>query len=116
MITYLASPYTPTGEGDSVEERVTLSCRAAAVLMGAGHKVFAPIPHSHAIAEHLDEKHRFDHEFWMLQDLEILRHCGLLVVLKLHGWEKSRGVTREIELAKAVNIPIIFMEAADVAG
>ena len=114
MITYLASPYSPTSEGDSVEERVTLACRAAAQLMRDGHKVFAPIPHSHAIAEHLDERHRFDHEFWMAQDLEILRHCGLLVVLKLHGWDKSRGVMREIELAHTINIPIMHMEVGDV--
>lgn len=114
MITYLASPYSPTSEGDSIEERVTLACRAAATLMRAGHNVFAPIPHSHAVAEHLSEEHRFDHEFWMKQDLAVLRHCGLLVVLKLAGWDRSRGVARELELAETLGIPIVYMEECDV--
>ena len=108
-LVYLASPYTPLA-GESVEDRVTAACQASAKLMMMGLAVFAPIPHSHAMAAHLPSEKLYDHDFWMEQDLAVLEHCEAVYVLKLPGWEKSRGVAREIELAKRLNLPIIYME------
>jgi hypothetical protein len=109
VITYLASPYTPHA-GEPIEERVTAAAKAAARLMEQGCVVFAPIPHSHGIAEHLDDATRFDHEFWLRQDLAILAHAELLVVLRLPGWERSKGVAREIAFAKERGIPMMWMD------
>jgi hypothetical protein len=108
VITYLASPYTPVA-GESIQDRVDAACKAAAKLMADG-PVFSPIAHSHYIADHLEESLRLDHEFWMQQDLAILRHCGRLVVLKLPGYDRSLGVKREISEAICLGIPVEFID------
>lgn len=109
MLTYLASPYTPH-KGESVEERCRAAKIAAAKLMQAGHAVFSPIAHSHYIADHLPAHLRVDHDFWMAQDLPVLRACTRLVVLRLPGWERSRGVAREIEEAAKLGIPVEYID------
>ena len=109
MLVYLASPYTPLN-GEPVEERVTAACKAAAELMKHGNCVFAPIPHSHYIADHLGDDLRMDHEFWMRQDLAVLRHCDVVMVLTLDGWDRSKGVAREMAEATAWGIPVQYME------
>lgn len=105
---YLASPYTPH-DGESREARMECACKAAAELMKQGHRVFAPIPHSHQIGYHLPEHLETDHAFWMDQDLAILRHASKLIVLCLPGWEKSKGVAQEIAAATAAHIPVEYM-------
>lgn len=109
MITYLASPYSHD-DPEIVEQREHAAAEAAAKLMLDGHVVFSPIAHSHRIADCLPDRFRFDHEFWLTQDLRILESCGLLVVLCLDGWTVSRGVRREIEHAREACIPIVYME------
>lgn len=104
---YLASPYTPTGT-ETIADRVDAACKYAAKLMKDGYSVFSPIVHSHYVADHLDDALRLDHEFWMQQDLAILRSASKVIVLKLSGWERSRGIARELEAAKHVNIPVEF--------
>jgi hypothetical protein len=106
---YLASPYTPTGT-ETIADRVDAACKYAAKLMNDGYSVFSPIVHSHYVADHLDEAKRLDHEFWMQQDLAILRSAAKVIVLRLPGWDRSRGIAREIEAAKGVNIPVEFHE------
>lgn len=106
---YLASPYTPHA-GESIEQRVDAACKWAARLMERGEAVFSPIAHSHAIAEHLMPTRRFDHDFWLTQDLAVLKHCQKLYVLMLPGWERSRGVAAEIACAEACRIPIEYIQ------
>jgi hypothetical protein len=106
---YMASPYSHKNI-DVMRVRYLKACHAAAELMGLGFTVFAPIAHSHPIAGYLDAALRTDFDFWMLQDLPILRSASELVVVTLEGWEESRGVTREIELAKELGLPTRFYE------
>ena len=108
-LVYLASPYTPT-RGESIQSRVDAACKAAAKLMAEGNAVFAPVPHSHYIADHLDDGLRLDHEFWMHQDLEVLQHCDRVVVLRLEGWERSKGIAREMTEAAMRGIPVEFID------
>jgi hypothetical protein len=109
MITYLAAPYSHE-DPDVVERRECSTAAAAAKLMLDGHVVFSPISHSHRLADYLPSEKRFDHEFWMVQDLRILESCGLLVVLCLDGWHVSNGVAREIDHARMLGIPIVYMD------
>lgn len=106
---YLASPYTPTGD-ETISGRVDAAAKYAAKLMREGHSVFSPIVHSHYVADHLDEATRLDHEFWMQQDLAILRCAAKMIVLRLPGWERSRGIKREIAAAEAVKIPVEYVD------
>lgn len=105
---YLASPYS-TEDKTLLEERVDIACKYAAMLMDQGNTVFAPIPHSHYISKHLDPTRQLDHEFWMRQDLAVMRHCDCVVVLMLPGWADSRGVAREISVAKALGIDVHYV-------
>ena len=116
MLVYLASPYTPH-HGESVEDRVEKVTKIAARLMENGMEVFCPIAHSHAIAEHLPDALRYDHEFWMKQDLPVLDKCDMLIIAQLEGWKESKGVKEEFEFATKKGLPIgmldpvAFMEA-----
>ena len=106
---YLASPYTHH-DPEVVEERVLLAGVCAAKMMECGVSVFSPVVHSHYLCEHLPLDLRFDHEFWMRQDLAVLKSADKLVVLQLKGWKKSRGVAREIAAAEAVGIPVVYVK------
>jgi hypothetical protein len=97
---YLSIPYT--GQ-EYLSFRI--SCAIAAKLMQQGYIVFSPIAHSHPIAKYGGINHR-DHAFWLKQDLEMLRLCDELWLIKLHGWEESEGVAVEIKTAIDRNMPI----------
>lgn len=105
---YLASPYS---HADPLvrERRFEDACRVAGEMMKAGKCVFAPIPHSHAIEQTFDGPPG-DHDFWLRQDFAVLRHCTELVVLRLDGWEKSRGVAAEVEFAGRLGIPVTYID------
>lgn len=109
---YLASPYSSTNPNQR-KERFDKVCSVAAQLMLEGHNVFCPIAHSHPIGEvmdtMLDAGYSTNGDFWKKQDVPILRHASALFVVTLDGWEESKGVKWEMELAKALHIPIRFI-------
>lgn len=109
MIVYLASPYSAPTEQERIL-RFNEACRAAAKLMRDGLTVFCPISHSHPIAMHMPSKYSMDHEFWMRQDLPILVKCARMYVLRLSGWEQSKGVAKELEFAVNQGIPVIYID------
>lgn len=106
---YLASPYSSP---DPVfrEFRFREACRVSARLMSEGYAVFSPIAHSHPIAEFLAPGLTCDHDFWMREDLPILSRCDRIVVLRLSGWEKSRGIAAEIASAASLDIPLEYID------
>lgn len=109
VMVYLGAPYS--SPKPAVRElRFHQANIAAAKLMAQGFVVFSPISHSHPIAAYLEEHLLLDHEFWMAQDLGILEKADKLVVLRVDGWEKSRGVTAEIAHAEKCGIPIEYMD------
>ncbi len=107
--TYLASNYT---HPDSAvrEYRFQAVCRVAADLMLRGEVIFSPIAHSHPIAEARPGDWGVDHEFWKRQDAPYVEACSKMYVLRLDGWEKSRGVAHEIERARERGIPVEFID------
>jgi hypothetical protein len=109
---YLASPYSHP-DAAVKEQRYVDVCRAAGVIMREGDTVFSPIAHSHPIEQHFPDGWVGDHEFWLRQDFAVLRHCSRLVVLKLDGWEKSFGVAKEVELARACGIDVDYVSMFD---
>lgn len=105
--TYLASPYTHT---DPLvrEWRFQKAAEAAARLMKAGEVVFSPIAHSHPIDLNFEEPE--DGQFWKAQDEPFLNACSKLTVLMLPGWEQSKGLAHELEVAKSRGIEIHYLE------
>ena len=106
-IIYLASPYSHPDK-DVVEKRFAQVMKITAHLTRFGYIVFSPILHSHPLAVH----HRLngDWDFWKRIDTAFIKASGLLLVAKLDGWEESKGVTAEIEIAEKYGIPIEFLE------
>lgn len=105
MRLYLCSPYSHPDPAVR-EARFHSANRAAADLMKAGHYVFSPISHSHPVCHHIAGS-ALDHDFWLAQDISFLRHWAEAVIVNtIDGWQESRGIAREIEIAEEIGLPI----------
>lgn len=107
-IVYLAIPYTW-----NPDESFKIANKVSAELMNLGYVVFSPISHSHPISDYLDPKLKTNQEFWMNQDIPILKLCNkiIFVVIGDDGIDlidKSEGCQSEKEEALKFNIPIEF--------
>lgn len=106
---YIAAPYTHKDPA-IVQERVNKVTKYTAERMAQGDVVFSPLTHSHTVADYLPDDLRFSQEFWMYQDLGILKFCSKLVVLMLDGWKDSVGLKTEMNFAHIHNVPIEFVK------
>lgn len=43
---------------------------------------------------------------WLDGDLEILKRCDAILLTK--NWEQSKGATKEMQFAKALNMPVYY--------
>jgi len=93
MKIYIAGPYTKGDQAENVRNAIY----AGSFIGNLGHFPF--IPHlSHFWHMMIPE----NYEYWLRQDEEWLKCCDGL--LRLPG--ESAGADREVELAKALGIPI----------
>jgi hypothetical protein len=104
---YLACPYSHL-DSNVREYRFKTANRAAARLMRAGHVVYSPISHTHPIAMEGDLP--LDWSYWQSVDEFYIRLCERVIVLMLTDWKSSKGVQAEIEIARALDKPVEFME------
>ena len=104
---YLASPYTHASK-KVVHERFEKVLELTAHLIGKGLFVFSPIAYGHVMAG----KHKMptDWKFWLAFDEKIISKCDKLMVFKMKGWDKSKGVQAEIKIAKKYKIPVEYIE------
>lgn len=105
---YLASPYSHPSPMIR-HSRFQAALAAAARLMADGHVVFSPIAHSHPIEATCfpDPK---PGAFWKAQDEPLLRAASRLIVLQIDGWQESKGIQWEMEVAREIQIPIVMWE------
>lgn len=87
MYVYIAAPLTKGDRILNVRKAIDAGDRIAT----RGHTVF--IPHLYDFWEYV---HKHEYEFWMKQDLSILKKFD--IVVRLHGF--SEGADREVELAR----------------
>ena len=109
-LVYLACPYSHP-DASVREARFLAANKAAARLMAKGEFVFSPISHTHPIAVAGDLPLGWD--FWEAYDRAILAACGAIVVLRIDGWEKSKGVTAELQIAKQMGLEVRWMEGQE---
>lgn len=111
LLYYLASPYS---HQDLVvrETRANIAEKAAVDLLHFGIYVFAPIPYNHPW-----EKYKVpgDWNFWEDFDKTFVSRCDGVIVLTIDGWDRSKGVTAEIEFARENNIPIYYLSLEDLS-
>jgi hypothetical protein len=70
--------------------------------------VFSPIAHCHPLA--MAGGLPGDWEFWKRYCLATLTPCRQLWVLKLPGWEDSKGIAGEVQEATRQGKPIYYLE------
>lgn len=103
-IIYLSSPYNHSDPNVKYDRFQKVSYMANR-LMARGIHVFSPISHNVPISNHGD----LGWSQWMSFDLAMLAKCDRMFVLKIEGWDQSKGVAKEIEYAMAHNIPIEYL-------
>lgn len=101
---YLAIPYSNVDKYESFR----LANLHAAQLMNEGHVVFSPISHSHSMAIQNDLPGTW--EFWQEQDKAFIAWCDELHIVCMRGWEKSRGVNAEFNIANEMGKPVFYRE------
>ena len=100
---YLGIPYT-----GMEEKSFSTVNRVAAQLMKKGHIVFSPISQNHPIA--MQEGLPTEWSFWKKFDIEFLKWCDALYVIKFPGWKRSKGLLAEMNLATDYGKEQVFME------
>ncbi|MCH1429838.1 MAG: DUF1937 family protein [Chlamydiales bacterium] len=104
---YLGTPYNDP-DPEVKRKRLAVANYLSLELLSKGKLVFSPLSHNLTI----DFNRKFNSwEAWETLDLEILRRCDALIVLKQKGWENSVGLKAEIAFAKEHGIAIEEMEA-----
>ena len=106
-LTYLATPYSDP-DADVREGRYRAACAIAAVMTARGDLVYSPVAHGHGIA--LSGSLPVSWDFWQRLDRRMLAACDSLTVACVHGWEESHGVQAEIAAAKALGLPIRYVD------
>ena len=106
---YLAGPYTH--EDPAVREgRYRALTRVTAAFTQRGELVYSPVTYTHPWAS-ITPGLPPDFEFWRAHCLGILRAWATeLMVIKLPGWETSRGVKAEIDLATAMGLDVTYAD------
>ncbi len=102
---YLASPYSHP-DPKIKKLRAELVTESAVDLLRHNVFVFAPISYNEPW-----EKYNLpgDWQFWEHFDKTFVSRCdGGIIVLMLDGWDKSVGVTAEIEFAKSIGLPVYY--------
>jgi hypothetical protein len=110
---YLAAPYS-NGNTASKAERIAyfhLVNKAAGVLMASGLSVYSPISQGHVVEPHINDLgYNTTHAWWIEKCMPFLMQAQAVYVLMVKGWETSSGVQQEIQCARQLNKPIIFVE------
>lgn len=79
----------------------------ASELMRMGTKVFSPIAHTHPITKY---GLPLGWDYWSQYDRWFIERCDNAIVLRLDGWEESKGVQAEIVMAKELNKSITYID------
>jgi len=100
---YIASPYSSPGLPTVQEQRYQAAVKFAGLLISQGLPAFSPIAYFHPFSQAY--KLPGDAQFWHNTNMRFLRGADAIFLLRLPGWEQSKGVTIELNIAKALGIP-----------
>lgn len=103
---YLASPYTHPDPW-VMEERYLRAMRVLTQLLAAGKWTYSPIVHCHELAK-IGALPK-DAKFWEAYDFAMIAKCDKLLILRIDGWETSRGVAGEKAEAERLGIPVEYI-------
>ena len=98
--TYLAQPYSHPSK---LVRDLRVQLAREYLRSRSGSVIYSPILHNQNWAGE-DEDAGF--EFFVDHDFTMLKSASALVVLRIPGWEDSRGVSMETAFARALSIPV----------
>jgi len=108
---YLACPYTDKDENIQKIRAIEANYFTALILsLHTDVAVFSPLTHGTGFDKHLPDDLRESHRFWMKQCIAMLRRCDEVWVLPLNGWDVSKGVEMEIDLAHNLDMPVRYIQ------
>lgn len=104
---YLGTPYTlhPHGLGIAADQ----AARASAHLFQKQVPHFCPITMCHAAAHAVEDLDPKNGQAWASRMAPFVRDAMGLIVVRLEGWEKSRGLRGEINEFKAASKPVVHL-------
>jgi len=105
-IVYISSPYSHP-DRVVVFKRFVEALRVCHWAWQNGYFAYSPIAYTHPISVFVPNVR---YEDWIKFDVELLRLCNRMWVLMLDGWETSKGVQGEIEIAKEFGLPIDYID------
>lgn len=103
---YLAAPYSDP-DPKVVQERMEQVYYYLSRFIIAGENIVTPLA-MHEVATRFDMDGAYS--FWSTYCLDLLKRCDSMVVLKLEGWDLSRGLESEIDFCKENHIPISYVD------
>ena len=103
---YLAIPYS-----GNEEVAYEIANKVAGALMMRGFVVFSPISHAHSIAEMCAIETTW--HFWERQDRAFIERTDEVFVICADGWDRSRGVTAQIDYANELGKRVRFLDMID---
>jgi hypothetical protein len=106
---YLASPYSDPNP--AVRENRYIVTRVFTLwALEQPLPMFSPSVYGHEFGAQLG----YVFEAWQTLNDAMVRACEQVWVLRLDGWDKSRGVAHEIELARSLGKPILYVDPIEV--
>jgi hypothetical protein len=108
---FISSPYSGTDE--EREERAHITAQVCGKLLRRDFHVISPAVHSHTIIKAVDFTAEERRSLILDFGLSLLRKASGMIVLEIEGWEKSFGVQAEIALCRELNIPVRYLNPAE---
>lgn len=110
---YLAGPYTHNDPAVMQWRYDRLNEAAAYILREKMFPtVFSPISYTHPINLCNGDAPTLSYDAWLEFDMTFLDNSTRLVILKIPGWDSSKGVDQEIARAEKLELPIYWAEPA----
>jgi hypothetical protein len=104
---FISSPYSHEDE-KVVEENYLKVVKLASLICSKSEVAISPIVYGHTLLNYVSMPN--DWEFWKNFCLTLLEKCDEMIVYKMDGWDKSRGVKEEIEFATSRGIKITYRD------
>jgi hypothetical protein len=105
---YVASPYSHSNPATQQQRFEDVRAIVALYLPRTQQPVFSPIVYTHELASEYDMA--TDAASWTRFNNGMLRIASQLWVVRIKGWDTSKGVTQEIELARQLSIPTYYLD------
>ena len=103
---YLAAPYSDK-DHNIIQGRMEQIYGVLGSYIRQGFLITTPLFMHEVVMRNPDMPN--DYQFWENYCLNLLKRCDSMIVLRLAGWEESRGVKGEIEFCAANNIPVEYI-------